>query len=325
MRHPLLRRCLTFATMLLGVVLCTFLLIHVVPGDPAATLLGDNATPRQMAQLRNALGLDLPWPTQLARYVSGLLHGDLGQSLFRRQPVTLLIRERLPATLELAFAACTVAVVLGVASGTLAALSAGSRLDDAVITFAQLGAAVTVYWLAILLVYVFSVRLQWLPSIGRGPPLMSALGASFHGQPGPLLDALSHLVLPATAMGLQGAALLSRLVRVSLIQALASPYAQAARAVGLGEWRVLVLHAAPNALLPLIPMVALQFGGLLGGAVLVEGIFGWPGLGQLSVGALSQRDFPLIQGVTLAFALMFGAINLFADMAQAIVDPRLEN
>lgn len=318
------KRGLLFLPMLVGVTIVAFALLQLVPGDPVAVLLGDNATPEQIAHMRTQLGLDQPLLVQFVTYVGNILHGDLGHSIFKNEPVLDLILARLPATLELAFGAILVSVILGVPLGVIAAMRQGTIVDLVALVFAQLGVALTVFWLAILLMYVFAVQLNWLPAIGRGAPLTSAFGSLiFEGRPGPLLDSLSHLILPSIAMGLQGAAMICRLVRASMLEVLGSHFVRTARAKGVKERRVVWRHALANALLPVVTMIGLQFGNLLSGAVLVEGIFGWPGLGQLTVGAISQRDFPLVQGVALTFAVLVGLINLLTDLAYAYIDPRI--
>ena len=319
----LLTRLGLFAPMLAGVVAVVFLLVHLIPGDPARVLLGEDASPQAVAELRHNLGLDLPLPSQFLRYLDHLLHGDLGVSMFQNVPVLDLVLSRLPATLELAALAIVVSVCLGVSLGCAAAVFHGSALDLLCLVFAQLGISVTVFWLGILLMLAFSVELHWLPAIGRGVPLSSAFAAAVTGRPAALLDSLAHLMMPAVALGLQGAAIICRLVRSGMLEALASDYVRTARAKGVHPFVVTFRHALRNALLPAVTMIGWQFGNLLGGAVLTEGIFGWPGLGQLAVGAFSQRDLPLMQGIVLTFALVFGLVTLATDLAYGLIDPRI--
>jgi ABC-type dipeptide/oligopeptide/nickel transport system permease component len=319
----LLTRLGLFAPMLAGVVAVVFLLVHLIPGDPARVLLGEDASPQAVAQLRHNLGLDLPLPSQFLRYLDHLLHGDLGVSMFQNVPVLDLVLSRLPATLELAALAIVVSVCLGVSLGCAAAVFHGSALDLLCLIFTQLGISVTVFWLGILLMLAFSVELHWLPAIGRGAPLSSAFAAAVTGRPAALLDSLAHLMMPAMALGLQGAAIICRLVRSGMLEALASDYVRTARAKGVHPLAVTLRHALRNALLPAVTMIGWQFGNLLGGAVLTEGIFGWPGLGQLAVGAFSQRDLPLMQGIVLIFALVFGLVTLATDLAYGLIDPRI--
>ena len=319
----LLTRLGLFVPMLAGVVCVVFLLVHLIPGDPARVLLGEDAAPQAVAQLTHNLGLDLPLPSQFLRYLEHVLHGDLGVSMFQNVPVLDLVLARLPATLELAALAIVVSVCLGVSLGCGAAVFRGSAVDLLCLVFAQLGISVTVFWLGILLMLVFSVELHWLPAIGRGVPLSSAFAAAVAGRPVALLDSLAHLMMPAGALGLQGAAIICRLVRSGMLEALASDYVRTARAKGVHPFAVTFRHALRNALLPAVTMIGWQFGNLLGGAVLTEGIFGWPGLGQLAVGAFSQRDLPLMQGIVLTFALVFGLVTLATDLVYGLIDPRI--
>ncbi len=269
------------------------------------------------------LHLDDPWYLRLGAYFAGLVQGDLGTSIFQGQPVAEVIGARLGATLELAAAALLVAVSVGVVLGVVAALRRGGAVDKAIMIFAQLGVSMPVFWLGILLMLLFAVQLGWLPAIGRGAPLIPALGALLVGQPSPLVDSLAHLAMPALTLGLSGAAVVSRLVRTAMLETLGQDYIRTAYAKGLTRHRVVWIHALRNALLPIVSVVGLRFGALLGGAVLTEGIFGWPGLGQLAVAAVSQRDLPLIQGIVLTFALMFALVNLLVDLVYGIIDPRI--
>lgn len=318
-----IKRVLLFVPMLVGVLLTCFLLMQLVPGDPVLVLLGEDAGEEVRAALRRELGLDQPLPVQFLSYVAGLFQGDLGQSLFQNESVLNLILARLPATLELATAAMLVSIVIGVTLGVLAAVYRGTWIDTACSIFAQFGVSMTVFWLGILLMFVFSVQLNWLPAIGRGPGLFPAIGALFAGDPSQLPRALSHLVLPAFAMGIQGAAIISRLVRASMLEVLTSHFVRTARAKGVKERKVVWRHAFANALLPVVTVIGWQFGTMLSGSVLLEGIFGWPGLGQLTVTAISQRDIQLVQGLTLVFALIYGVVNLLVDLLCAYLDPRI--
>jgi peptide/nickel transport system permease protein len=318
-----LRRVVLFVPLTVGIVLVTFGLTLLLPGDPALVLLGQDASAEAVAELRGLLHLDDPWYLRLGAYFAGLIQGDLGTSIFQGQPVAEVIGARLGATLELAAAALFVAVVVGVVFGVGAALRRGTALDRAVMLFAQLGVSRPVFWLGILLMLLFAVQLGWLPAIGRGMPLLAALGRLSVGQPGPLLDSLAHLAMPALTLGLSGAAVVSRLVRIAMLETLDQDYIRTAYAKGLTRRRVVWVHALRNALLPIVSVVGLRFGALLGGAVLTEGIFGWPGLGQLAVAAVSQRDLPLIQGIVLTFALMFALVNLLVDLLYGVIDPRI--
>ena len=318
-----MRRLAFFVPMLLGIAVIVFALMHVIPGDPARVLLGDDATPEAVAQLRATLGLDQPWPIQLARYFQRLAAGDLGRSMFLSDGVASLIAARLPATMEIAILAVAISVALGIMLGVAAAMRQGSTVDVGCMMFAQLGVSMPVFWLGILLMYLFAVELRWLPSIGRGEPLPSAAWAALTGSPGVLLDALGHLAMPALTLGLVNAAVISRLVRASMLEVLSSDFVRTARAKGMRPRRVVYRHALRNAMLPVVTVIGWQFGALLSGAVLTEGIFGWPGLGQLAVNAISQRDIPLVQGVVLTFALVFAVVHLAVDLLYCVIDPRV--
>jgi peptide/nickel transport system permease protein len=309
--------------MLMGIIVATFGIMMWLPGDAATVLLGQDASAEAVANLRRQLSLDDPWWIRLGRYFGDLLHGDLGTSIFQAQPVAEAIGARLGATLEVAIVALLIALVLGVALGVLAALRKGTIVDTAAMLFAQIGVSMPVFWLGILLMLLFAVRLDWLPAIGRGAPLLSSLGRALTGRPGPLFDSLAHLAMPALTLGLNGAAVVSRLVRAAMLETLGQDYIRTAHAKGLSPWNVVFVHALRNALLPIVSVVGLRFGALLGGAVLTESIFGWPGLGQLAVGAISQRDIPLVQGIVFTFALMFALVNLAVDLMYAVIDPRV--
>lgn len=302
MLRYIVRRLLLFVATLVGVAIVVAALLRLVPGDPAVVFLGENATPENVAELRHTLGLDLPWPVQLARYLSGIPTGNLGVSLFQREPVSELIVERLPATLELALAALLFGVAIGFVLGVISALKRGSLADLAVMVFAQLGVSVPVFWLGILLSALFAVHWGLFPAVGRG--------------------SLAHLVLPALTLGLGLASIASRLVRASLLDTLHEVYVRGARARGLPDARV-VAHALRNSLLPVVSVLGVRFGTLLGGSVLTESVFGWPGLGTLAVSAISQRDFPLVQGIVLVFATIFLALHLALDLVYGVLDPRI--
>lgn len=318
-----IRRLLLLVPTAAGMVVITFSLLLLIPGDPAAVLLGQEASQADIANLRATLGLDLPWGTQLARYFGALLQGDMGRSLFQNESVSSIIGARIGATVELAVAALVIAIVIGVSLGVLAAMRQGTKVDTALMLLAQLGVSMPVYWLGILLMLAFSVKLGWLPAIGRGEPFGSAVWAALSGQPAVLADSIAHLLLPAFALGVNSAAIISRLVRTSMIEVLQEDFVRTAYAKGLRRTRVMVRHALRNALLPVISIIGLRFGLLLGGGVLTETIFGWPGLGQLTIAAISQRDLPLVQGIVLCFAMMFALVNLLVDLSYSLVDPRV--
>jgi len=317
------RRLLLMIPMLIGMVIVTFGLLLLIPGDPAAVLLGQEASPESIANLRNTLGLNDPWYVRLWDYFAMLLHGDMGQSIFQSAPVADIIGGRLGATIELAVVSLILASVIGIVLGVLAAIRQGSIIDTATMLLAQLGVSMPVYWMGLLLMLAFAVQLGWLPSIGRGPPMLQAIGAAVTGHPQALWDSIVHILLPSLALAANSAAVISRLVRTSMLEVLREDFVRTAYAKGLRRGRVVVRHALRNALLPVLSVIGLRFGALLGGAVLTESIFAWPGLGQLTITAISQRDLPLIQGIVLTFAIIFALVNLVVDLLYAAVDPRI--
>ncbi len=323
MTDYIIRRLLLFVPMAVGIVVVTFCLLLLIPGDPASVLLGQEATPEGIAALRRSLGLDDPWYLRLGTYFVNLLQGDMGRSIFQNAPVTDIILGRLGATIELALVALLLAIIVGVTLGVLAANRQGGLLDAFAMLIAQIGISMPVYWLALLLMLGFAVHLGWLPAIGREEPLLSALGMALAGNPAPLLDSLSHILLPALSLALNSAAIISRLVRTSMLEVLREDFVRTATAKGVRRRRVIWRHALRNALLPVVSVIGLRFGALLGGAILTETIFAWPGLGQLTISAISQRDLPLIQGIVLTFALIYATVTLLVDLLYAAVDPRI--
>jgi peptide/nickel transport system permease protein len=288
---------------LLGVVTVVFLLLHVIPGDPAETMLaGSGASEAEISQIREQLGLDEPLLLQYGRYLLNTARGDLGRSLFSNRPVTVTIAEQLPATLQLATAALLVAVIPGFGLGVLAALRADTWIDQVVMGVAVLGVSVPVFWSGLLLIWIFSVSLNWLPATGA--------------------DSWRHLVMPALVLGLVGAGPIARLVRASLINALRADYISMARAKGLPGRAVIGRHALRNAIIPVITLVGLQAGFLLGGTVVTEAVFARPGLGRLMVEAILSKDLPVVQGVVLLTATTYVVINLLVDMTTLALDPR---
>ena len=318
-----LRRLTLFVPMLIGIVAVTFGIMQLLPGDPAAVLLGEDASEEAVREIRRALGLDRPWWIRLGAYYADLFRGEMGDSYFQNQPVIDAIAQRLVPTLEVAFVALLVSIILGVALGIAAAVRRGGLVDAACMLFAQLGVSMPVFWFGILLMYLFAIRFDLLPSIGRGPPLVFAVGQALAGRPAALGESLMHIAMPALTLGLTNAAVISRLVRSSMLETLGQDFVRTANAKGLRPLRVVLVHALRNALLPVVSVIGLRFGALLGGAVLTESIFGWPGLGQLAVSAISQRDIPLVQGIVLTFALAFAIVNLIVDLLYAVIDPRI--
>ncbi len=303
MARFLLSRLLSAAVVVLGVVCLVFLLVHLVPGDPVEVMLGEAAQPADRAALRHELGLDLPLGEQLTAYLSRLIHLDLGTSLHSHRRIVDILAERIPATVELAVAALLVAVLVAVPLGILAAVRQDTGWDYGAMGLSMLGVSIPNFVMGPLLVLVFSLWLGWLPVSGREDP-----GA---------------LVLPAVTLGSALAAVLSRMVRSALLEVLGEDYVRTARAKGLGEGRVVLHHALRNAALPVITVLGLQLGALLAGAVITETVFGWPGIGQLTVEAIQRRDYPVLQSCVLLISLTYVVVNTVTDLLYAWLDPRV--
>ena len=298
------RRILAIIPVLFGVTLAVFSMLFLVPGDPVKIMLAEFVTtPDQIAQMRAQLHLDEPVLKQYGRFVGNALRGDLGISIRSRRPVAAEITENIGSTGLLALASMLVAIGLGVPLGLLAALGRNSWLDVAAMVVALLGVAMPSFWLGLLLIFVFSLHLGWLPATGGGD--------------------LLHLVMPSVALGMIAAAIIARLTRSSMLEVLGQDYVRTARAKGLGGWSVIVRHALRNALIPVVTVFGLQFGNLLAGAVIVETVFSRPGLGRLIVGGILAKDFPLVQGTVLFVAATYVLINVVVDVAYAYVDPRI--
>ena len=299
----LLRRILIAVPTLLGVVLLVFLMVRLAPGDPAILLAGEFATPETLEAIRTRYGLDRPLPEQFALYLGALLQGDLGESARSRRPVLEELKTYFPNTVVLATAAILVALATGIPLGILAALRQGSWLDLGVMVLALLGVSMPVFWFGLLAILIFSVELGWFPVAGKGT--------------------LAHLVLPAVTLGINATALLARMTRGTLVEVLSLDYIRTARAKGLAERVVIFKHALRNALIPVVTVAGLEFGSLLAGAVITETIFAWPGLGQLLVGSILSRDYPVVQGAVLLVAFTFTLVNLMVDLLYAWIDPRV--
>jgi peptide/nickel transport system permease protein len=316
----LARRVILLLPVVLGAAVLAFVLLLLVPGDPAIALLGQDASVEEVARLRHLLGLDRPLPVQLGMYLARTVRGDLGRSVTLDVPVLRLIASTLPATLELAVVSLIIAIGAGIPLGLVAARRRGRLVDTVTMLLAQVGVSMPVFWLGVLLILLFAVRLDVLPSFGRGPGLVPAL---LGGGGRAVADALTHLILPAFTLAFFNLALLSRLTRWALVEVLEEDYVRTARAKGQREQIVVYHHAFRNALLPIVTIVGLQFGNALGGAVVTETIYGWPGMGRLVVQAIGQRDFPVVQGAVLVLALLFSLVNLTVDLTYAAIDPRI--
>jgi peptide/nickel transport system permease protein len=301
--RQLARRLLALIPVALGVATITFALIHLVPGDPVVAMLGETAAPADIAGMRHELGLDRPLWRQYAGFIAGLAQGDLGQSISMHEPVSRLIAERFPATLELAAAGLVVAVLIAFPLGLVAGARPGGPADVGAMGFAILGISVPHLYLGPLLMIVFSLHLGWFPLTGRG--------------------GIAHLVLPAVTLGTALAAILARMLRQSLVGVRDSDYIRTARAKGLGETAALMRHGLRNALTPVVTTLGLQAGALLTGAIIVEMIFSWPGLGRLLITAISARDYPLVEGCVLTFSLTYVVVNALTDVVYSLIDPRI--
>jgi len=311
MGRYLLRRVGLLVPTLFFVTLLIFGLQQLLPGDPAVILAGEDRDPNVVAYLRAKLHLDEPFPVRYAYWIKGVAKGDLGESLRIQKPVTELILEKLPVTIELAVIAMLIALVIGVSAGVVAAVFKDSPLDYAARVFALWGLSTPNFWLGILLILLFSVRLGWLPASGYVSPLEDLKGN------------LAAMAMPAFVLGNALAAVLMRHTRSAMIEALSADYVRTARSKGLAGTVVVVRHALPNALMPVITLGALEFGALLSGAVLTEQVFSIPGFGKLIVDAVFNRDYAVVQGVVLFTATAYMALNLFADLAYFLVNPRM--
>jgi len=299
------RRLLLLAPTVVGATVLVFAFLHLVPGDPVDLMLGESAAPADADAMRQALGLDRPLPGQLLAFLARTAHGDLGWSLAFRAPVAQVIATRLPATLELTAAALAFALCTALPLGVLAAVRSGSGADRLIRLASLTGVCVPAIWLGPLLMLVFSLQLGWLPTSGRGGP--------------------AHLVLPALTLGIGLTGVLVGVTRTSMLDTLADDCTRTARAKGAPPWRVVGVHALRNALVPIVTVVGLQLGALLAGAVVIETIFAWPGLGRLLVQAIGTRDYPLVQGCVLVFALSYVLVNAATDLLLAALDPRMRD
>ena len=299
----LARRVILTIPVLLGVATLVFSLIHLIPGDPAQAMLGEAASPQDIAELRQRLGLDRPLLEQYGAFLKGAVKGDLGTSLRTSQPVTTMIAERMPATFELALAAMAFAILVAMPLGIAAAVSRGAAVDHLAMTAALMGISIPNFWLGPLLAIVFAVELGWLPVSGRGT--------------------WAHLLLPAISLGAALAAILARMTRATLLEELREPYVQAARARGSSRLRAVVRHAFRNSLIPVVTLIGLQFGAVLTGAVITETIFAWPGIGRLLIQSIGFRDYPIVQGCILLIAITYVGVNLLTDLVYGVLDPRI--
>ncbi len=331
-----LRRVVRLVLVLVAITLASFAFMQAIPGDPVTLRLGDHATPDEVRSLRATLGLDKPWFVQLGLYFAALMHGDLGRSLIDAQPVATKLAQYFPATVELSLGALLIAVVLGVPAGIFAAVRRASAFDIATMSAVLVGVSIPVFWLGFMLVYLLAVLpgkfgLDLFPISGRisltyfvpARTHLVVLDALLAGNGRAALDALWHLVLPAATLGTIPLAIIAKITRSGMLEVLRSDYIRTARAKGLAPRSVVVHHALRNALVPILTVIGLQTGLLLGGAVLTEHIFAWPGVGRLAFDAISNRDMPLINGCILLFAAVFVVVNAAVDLLYAAANPRI--
>ena len=311
MTRYLCHRLLALIPVMAVVVTVVFLLIHLIPGDPVSVMLGPDATANQIEATRRALGLDRPLHEQLLKFYARVLRGDLGQSYFLDRPVTTALRERAEPTLVLTLAALLVAVAIGVPSGILAGAYRGSPWDRMLMTGALLGVCIPGFWLSLNFIYLFAVRLGWLPAAGYASVFVDPVAA------------LRHMVLPAVSLGFNQSALIARIARSCMLEVLQQDYIRTARAKGLSQRVVVYVHAFRNALVPVTTVIGITMAILIGGAVVTEIVFNIPGLGRLIISAILRRDYPVVQGVVLVTAASYVVINLAVDVVYAFIDPRI--
>lgn len=299
----LINRILQTIPVILGVIAITFVLMYIIPGDPVLSMVGERYDEETITRLREELHLDDPLPIQFGRYLFNVLRGDLGNSFITGRSVAADLAAKFPNTLMLALGAMTVAIFFGITVGIISSLRPGSLLDKGSMFITLLGISAPVFWVGLMLVLVVGVWLKWLPPTGFG--------------------GIEYLILPAITLGTRSAAYLARLTRATMLEVLNQDYIRTARAKGLPEWKVVLKHALPNTLVPIITVIGTDFGSYLSGAVLTESIFGWPGVGRFALEAILKRDFPVIQGTVLFMALIFIMANLIVDLLYGIVDPRI--
>lgn len=317
---------------LIGVSIIVFLIMRVFSPDPAPVVLGQHATQQAVEAWRQANGLNDPLYMQYFDFIKGALTGDLGTSYYTKQPVIQEIFSRFPATIELAIAAIVLASFLGILIGVISAVKKNSIVDNAGMLLALLGVSMPIFWLGILFIILFSGMLHWLPSNGRIDPLLQPIHITGlylfdslrTGDMAAFADAIRHLILPASALAMYSMAIITRMTRASMLDTLQQDYIRTARAKGISEFKVVYKHALRNGLIPIVTVIGLQLGSLLGGAVLTETVFSWPGIGSYTVACILKSDFPVVQGVVLLVATIFVLMNLVVDIIYAFLDPRIK-
>lgn len=305
MHKYIMRRLVLLIPVVLGVVLIVFGIMYITPGDPAKMIMGEQAPPEQLEQLREEMGLNDPFIVQFFNYIKNALKGDWGRSYQTNRPVFDEVSTRFPATLKLAVAASIIAIGLGIPAGIISATNQYTLIDSVTMVLALIGVSMPVFWLGLMLILLFSVKLGWLPSSGAAT--------------------WKHLILPSVALGLSSTATITRMTRSSMLEVIRQDYIRTARAKGVSERVVINKHALKNALIPIVTVIGLQFGGLLGGAVLTESVFSWPGIGRLMVDAIKMQDRPTVLASIIFISVTYSLINLIVDIIYAFIDPRIKS
>ncbi|KYG90549.1 peptide ABC transporter permease [[Bacillus] sp. KCTC 13219] len=322
----IMNKLLQLILVLLGITILVFSLLYLIPGDPAVTLLGQDATQEEINRFKEQMGLNASYLEQLTKYIAGVAQGDLGKSYIQNESVVDIVLSTLPATLELAIVALIIALLIAIPIGILSAVKRGTWIDYLGMIFAQIGVSMPVFWLGLLLILGFSIHLNILPSFGRGDSVVEALLKTITtGNLYYIFESLKYLILPALALGLMSAAFITRMVRAAMLEVLQMDYVRTADAKGVSDSIIILKHAFRNALIPIVTIIGLQFGNLLGGAIVTETIFAWPGVGRLIITAISQRDFTVVQGGVLVIAFLFAIINLIVDVLYTLINPRIRS
>lgn len=328
----IIKRILLLIPVLLGVSILVFVIMHAFTSDPAAIILGQHATTDQIAKLRESLGLNKPIYVQYFVFLKGLLHGNLGDSLITKVPVSKELMSRFPATIELAIVAIIIASIFGVLIGVISAIKQNSIVDYISMVFSLIGVSMPIFWLGLVLIVIFSLQLHWLPVSGRiqmglepnhitGLYLLDSL---LTGNMAAFKSSLQHIILPAVALSSYSMAIIARMTRSTMLETVKQDFVRTARAKGVLEKWVMVRHALRNALIPIVTVIGLQLGSLLGGAVLTETVFSWPGVGSYTVDSILKSDYNVVQGSVMMLAIVFVLVNLIVDLVYAFLDPRIK-
>ena len=324
MSKYIIRRLLNLILILIGVSIIVFMLVHFAPGDPVRIMLGEDASPAEVERLRENYGLDQPLHIQYFRWAGNVLQGDLGTSIRQRRPVTELIFARMGATIELALMGMLISTIIAIPLGIIAAIKRSSWIDFSTMVLALLGVSMPSFWIGLMLLTHVALPIEFLPLFGRGPSLFVGIGSIFTTASfSTLINAVRFLILPAISLGVIQTALLTRLTRSSMLDVLKADYIRTARSKGLGERVVVTKHALRNALLPVVTVLGIRLGAMIGGAIIIEVVFSWPGVGRLIYNGISQRDFPIVQAGTLLLAVAFSMANLLVDISYAYLNPRI--